>query len=159
MRFRWFGKKKKFAPIVDLPEVREPQEVFSVADYTCINSPIKGGKGVELSSQLIDSLILTLLSKEDSPADLAAQEFFQQKGANLLETRDYSHSAERGSSARVEDAGTTRTVLIGRATTIARATTPFCGEIVAAVAATPDCKVVAIDGIAYATYSITRELI
>lgn len=159
MRFLWFGRKKKVAPLVDLPEVREPQEVFSVADYICVNSPMKGGKGVELSSQLIDSLILSLLSKENSPADVAAQEFFQQKGANLQEVRDYSSHPERGSSARVVDAGTTRTVLIGRATTIARAATPFCEEIVAAVAATPDCKVVAIDGIAYATYSINRELI
>ena len=159
MRFLWFGKRKKSAPVVDLPEVREPQEVFSVADYTCVNSPIKGGKGVELSNQLIDSMVLSLLSKENSPADIAAQEFFQQKGANLLEVRDYSSSSERGLGGRVEEGGTSRTVLIGRATTIARATTPFCEEIVAAVAATPDCKVVAIDGIAYATYSITRELI
>ena len=159
MRFLWFGKRKKSATVVDLQEVSEPQEVFSVADYTCINSPIKGAKGVELSSQLIDSLIFSLLSQENSPADVAAQEFFQQKGANLQEVRDYSCNSERGSSARVEDAGTSRTVLIGRADTIARATTPFCEEIVAAVAATPDCKVVAIDGIAYATYTITRELI
>ena len=159
MRFLWFGKSKKPAPVADLPEAREPLEVFSVADYTCINSPMKGAKGVELSSQLIDSLILSLLSKENSPADIAAQEFFQQKGANLLEVRDYSSSSERGLGGRVDDAGTTRTVLIGRATTIARATTPFCEEIVAVIAATPDCKVVAIDGIAYATYSITRELI
>lgn len=159
MRFLWFGKKKKSAPEIELTPTREPEEVFSVTGYQCVSSPITGSKSVELTHQVINSVVLSLLSEEHSPADIAAQEFFQQQGANVLPVRDYSSNSERGLSARVEDGDTTRTVLIGSPEVIARATTPFCSEIAAAVESVPDSKVVAIDGIAYATYSITRELI
>ncbi len=168
MRFLWFRKKKKAAPPVEIEVVREPEEVFSVIDFQCITNPVAGSSpsnhskslnGIELSAQEIDSLILSLLSQAHSPADIAAQEFFQERGANVLPVRDYSFSPERGYSGRVQEADATRTVLIGGAAVIARATTPFCEEIAAAVIETPNAKVVAIDGIAYAIYSIDRELI
>ena len=162
MKFLWFGKKKKAAPIAETEAVREPQEVFSIVGFQCISTPLSGTKAqksLELSHQVINSMILSLVSQEHSPAYIAAQEFFQEQGANVLPVRDYSFTAERGLSARVQDAEVTRTVLIGPAKVIAHATTPFNESIAEAVLATPDCSVVAIDGIAYATYSINHELI
>jgi len=158
MRFLWFGKKKQTVLAPDVEVVREPQEFFSVTGFVAVASPMGGSKNTELSHQFINSVILTLLSQEHSPAALAAQEYFQESGANLLPLRDYSNSSERGISGRVEHDGTLRTVLIGPAATIARATTPFASEITEAVSASPEVKVVAIDGIAYAAYSISREV-
>lgn len=162
MKFLWFGKKKKDTPAVENEVLREPQEVYSIVGFQCINAPLSGTKALkslELSHQEINSLILSLVSQEHSPSYLAAQEFFQEQGANVLPVRDYSFNVERGLSARVQDAEVTRTILIGPAKVIAHATTPFCDAIADAVLATPECSVVAIDGIAYATYSINCELI
>ncbi len=162
MRFLWFGKKKEAKAPVEVEVTREPQEVYSIIGYQCLTAPLSGTKAlknVELSHQVINSMILTLVSQEHSPAYIAAQEFFQEQGANVLPVRDYSFNAERGLSGRVQDAEVTRTVLIGPAPVIARATTPFNAAIADAVLATPESSVVAIDGIAYATYSINCELI
>ena len=163
MRFLWFGKKKvSTAPTAEVEVTREPQEVYSIVGYQCLTAPLAGTKALknlELSRQAINSLILTLVSQEHSPAYIAAQEFFQEQGANHLPIRDYSFSAERGLSGRVQDDEVTRTVLIGPAKVIARATTPFHDAIAEAVLASLEISVVAIDGIAYATYSINCELI
>ena len=158
MRFLWFGKKKA-APAVEVEVVREPQEVYSVTGFICETNPMSGAKNTELRADTINSMILSVLSHASSPSDIAAQEFLQERGAIVLPTSDYSFSAERGFCARVSDEGVTRTVLLGSPEVIARATTPFCKDIAAAVSENPDCLVVAIDGIAYASFGITKELV
>jgi hypothetical protein len=104
-------------------------------------------------------MILSVLSQATSPADIAAQEFFQERGANLFPINSYTFTAERGFSSRVVDGATTRTVLIGPVEAITRVTTPFCPSIAAAIQGNPDSFVVAIDGIAYAAFTLGSELI
>jgi hypothetical protein len=160
MRFLWFGKKKvKPTPVLEVEKEREPEEVYSVVGFTCETNPIATAKNTQLHLEVINSLILSVLSQANSPADLAAQEFFQAHGANVLPTDGFTYSAERGYSSRVRDEKTLRTVLIGPAPVIARAATPFCRAISTAIAENPNALVVAVDGIAYASYSITKELV
>jgi len=156
MRFLWFGKKKVAqAPPLETP--RAPQELFTVSDFIAINNPITGSSNTGLADEVINSAIFSLLSNDHSPANFAAQTFFQSHGAILLPTLNYSFNPARGYSARIQDRDLQRTVLIGAPVVIARATTPFCQEIADAVAANPECFIVAIDGIAYASYQITSE--
>jgi hypothetical protein len=158
MRFLWFGKKKTVKP-VETPPPPTPQEVYSVIGYICETNPEAGAKNTELSAQLINSAILSILSQANSPADIAAQEFFQERGANVLPISDYSFSAERGFSGRIQDGDIERTVLIGPASVIARVTTPLSNSLASAAANNPDLFVIAIDGIAYAAFGITKEFI
>ena len=157
MKFLWFGKKKSVTP-VELAPPAAPQEVYSVTGYVCETNPQSGAKNTELSAQTINSAILTIVSQVNSPADIAAQEFFQERGANVLPLSDYAFSAERGFSGRVLDEQTQRTILIGPAPAIVRVTTPLASSIATAAASNPDIFVVAIDGIAYAAFGITKEL-
>ena len=160
MRFLWFGKKK--VSKVSAPEVeveRTPVEVFSVSGFAIESYPVVGGKNTELSHATINSMILSVLSEATSPADIAAQEFFQERGANVLPVNSYSFTADRGFSARVVDGAITRTVLIGPVEAISRATTPFCPSIAAATQSSPESFVVAIDGVAYAAFTLSSELI
>ena len=156
MRFLWFGKKKapSKAPV---ETIREPQEIFSVTDFISVNNPITGSSKTELTDDLINSAIFSLLSNDHSPANLAGQTFFQSRGAILLPTSDYSFNPARGYSARIQDRDLQRTVLIGAPVVVARATTPFCEAIALAIVQNPNCFVVAIDGIAYASYQIISE--
>src|SRR5450631_3469489 len=151
MRFLWLGKKKvaRTLPVEVLPE---PVEIFTVSDFISINNPISGSSKTGLIDDVINSAIFSLLSMDHSPANLAAQTFFQSRGAISLPTTDYSFNPERGYSARIQDGELQRTILIGTPIVIAKATTPFCEAIASAVAQNPNCYVVAIDGIAYASY-------
>ena len=160
MRFLWFGKKKSqsSAP-VKVKEERTPEEVFSVSGFVIESNPEPATKNTELSHSTINSLILSVLSQASSPADIAGQEFFQARGAIVLPIDDNSFSAERGFSARVRDGEKNRTVLIGPAPVITRATTPLCNSLASAIAADNSLFVVAIDGIAYAAFGIGSELI
>ena len=159
MRFLWFGKKKSVSkPEVVVEPKREPEEIFSVTGYICETNPIAGTKNAELNAHTINSLILSIYSQAHDPADVAAQEFFQERGAILLPVTDYSMNAERGISARVFDGDVKRTVLVGSPTVISRASTPFSDAIASAVAANPRSLVVAIDGIAYANFEVTKEI-
>src|ERR1700685_761325 len=157
MRFLWLGKKKpeKFSQ-VEL--MREPQEIFSVTDFISINNPISGTSKTGLTDNLINSAIFSLLSKDHSAASLAAQTFFQSRGAILMPMTNYSLNPTRGHSARLQDGELERTILIGTPTVIARVTTPFCEPIAQAVQENPNSFVVAIDGIAYASYQIASEM-
>ncbi len=158
MKFLWFGKKKSVTP-VELAPPAAPQEVYSVSGYICETNPEAGAKNTELSAQLINSAILSILSEANSPADIAAQEFFQERGANVLPLSDYAFSTERGFSGRILDGEIKRTILIGPASVISRVTTPFTEALLNAVASSPEQFVVAIDGIAYATFGITKEMV
>ena len=160
MKFLWFGKKKVKKELrLEVEKEREPEEVYSVVGFTCETNPMAAAKNTQLHLEVINPLILSVLSTANSPADVAAQEFFQAHGANLLPAEGFTYSAERGYSSRVLDEKTLRTVLIGPAPVIARASTPFCSVISAAIADNPQAFVVAVDGIAYASYSITKELV
>ena len=160
MRFLWFGKKKVAATTLnEVVTPPEPQEIYSVTGYICETNPVSGSKNTELTAQTINSAILSILSQANSPADVAAQEFFQERGANVLPVSNYAFSSERGFSGRVNDGQSQRTVLLGTARVIARATIPFSAEIAATVASNPEAFVVAIDGIAYASFGITKEII
>lgn len=159
MSFPWFKKKKKpLAVEVTEPE-RLPVETFSVTGYICESDPLSGAKGSQLEAATINSYALSILAGANSPADIAAQEFFQERGANVLPIIDYSFSPERGFSARVIDGEKKRTVLIGTPDVITRASAPFSESIATAVLENPSAFVVAIDGIAYATFAITSELV
>lgn len=160
MKFLWFGKKKAAPEIVVEPELTpEPQEIYSVIGYVCDTNPLDGVKNTQLNAELIHSMALSVLSQTSSPADIAAQEFFQQHGANALPISDYSFTADRGLSARVSEMGVQRTILIGTPEIIARVSAPFSPKIVAAVLSNADCFVVAIDGIAYASFAIAKDII
>ncbi len=158
MKFLWFGKKKSVTPVEAAPPP-VLQEVYSVSGYICETNPEAGAKNTELSAQLINSAILSILSEANSPADIAAQEFFQERGANVLPLSDYAFSTERGFSGRILDGEIKRTILIGPASVISRVTTPFTEALLNAVASSPEQFVVAIDGIAYATFGITKEMV
>ena len=158
MRFLWFGKKKPLKP-VEITPPPAPQEVYAVSGYVCETNPEAGAKNTELSAQLINSAILSILSQANSPADIAAQEFFQERGANILPISDYSFSGERGFSGRILDGEIKRTVLIGPVEVIARVTTPLNRSLANTIESNPGSFVVAIDGIAYAAFGITKELI
>lgn len=160
MRFLWFGKKKTAPQVVDQVEiVSQPQEIYSVIGYVCDANPMSGAKNTQLPSRVINSLALTVLSQTSSPADIAAQEFFQEHDANVLPISDYSFNADRGFSARVLDGTQQRTVLIGTPKVIARVSAPFSPKITTAALDNADGFVVAIDGIAYASFAIAKEII
>jgi len=160
MRFLWLGKKKSARPEpADVQEERTPQEVFSVSGFVIESNPEPATKNTELSHATINSLTLSVLSQASSLADIAAQEFFQARGAIVLPIVDNSFSPERGFSARVQDGEKLRTVLIGPDSVITRATTPLCSSLASAIAADDSLFVVAIDGIAYAAFGIGSELI
>jgi len=159
MRFLWFGKKAAKVSPVEVEVERTPVEVFSVSGFVIESNPTPENKKTELSHSTINSMVLSVLSQATSPADIAAQEFFQERGANVLPINSYSFSADRGFSARVVDGETTRTVLVGPVEAITRATTPFCQSIQAATQVNPEAFVVAIDGIAYAAFTLSSEMI
>jgi hypothetical protein len=159
MRFLWFGKKKsaEVAPIEER-EAPTPVEVFSISNFVIESNPQPTVKGTELSHQAIHSLALSILAQNSKPADIAAQEFFQERGATLLPVSDFTSSADRGYSGRVRDGQTIRNVLIGAPSVISRATTPWCESIIAATRDSTNTSVIAVDGIAYAAFTITSEL-
>jgi hypothetical protein len=158
VRFLWFGKKKKVR--VSEPEITpELTEVFSVTNFVLVNNPIPATTSTYLTDQSINSIVLSVLTEEHSPSAVAAQEFFQERGANLLPLRDFASYPTRGLSARVKEGDLDRTVLIGPAEVIALATTPFCAEITEASRTDPDGVIVAIDGIAYVSYTVTSEMV
>jgi len=161
MRFLWFGRKRRADRKAQsqVAVVREPQEVFSVNDFVVVNSPLAGSKTTTLASEIIDSLILSLVSEVHAPADIAVQEFFQEKGAQKYPVTNFSHNPARGLGGRVNDESAKRMVLIGPAPVISRATTPLCKELTEVVSNNPSALLVAIDGIAYATYTVTSEFI
>ena len=174
MGFLWFGKKKKATRtvLVEAPEPAKPIEVFSVENYLCDTNPLgnSGKSGAsELSHALINSVILTLLSQGNSPAEIAAQEFFQQRGAIELPISDYSFTPDRGYSARIDDGDGQRTVLIGAPAVVQRATTPLSAMLASAIngeasegiapKASSAKYLVAIDGIAYVSFEICSSII
>ena len=158
MRFLWFGKKKPPALVASTELEAIQVESFSVIGFVSEPNPLVGGKASQLEAETIHSCILSLLKGANSPADLAAQEFFQERGAIVLPIVDYSFTPDRGSSARVVDGDRTRTVLMGAAEVIARASAPFSPAIAGAVAQNPQCFVAAIDGVAYASFAVVSEL-
>ena len=158
MRFLWFGRKKRPTLLVAPEPERKLVEIFSVTDFVCETNPLQGVKGSQLEAHTIYSYILSLLSGGGSPADLAAQEFFQERGGALLPILDYSHSPDRGYSARIVDAELQRTVLMGTHQVVARASAPFAPMILNALELNPEAFVVAIDGIAYASFAVVSEL-
>ena len=158
MRFLWFGKKKPPASVASTELEVVEEESFSVIGFVCESNPPTGGKASQLEAATIHSCILSLLQGANSPADLAAQEFFQERGAIVLPIVDYSSTPDRGFSARVVDEDRTRTVLMGPAEVIARATAPFSPAIAGAVLQNPQCCVIAIDGVAYASFAVVSEL-
>ena len=161
MRFLWFGRKRRADRKTQSQTVvvREPQEVFSVNEFVVVNSPLAGSKTTALTTEKIDSLILSLVSEVHTPADIAVQEFFQEKGAEKYLVTNFSHNPARGLGGRVSDESGKRMVLIGPAPVISRATTPLCSELSEVVSNNPNALLVAIDGIAYATYTVTSEFI
>ena len=158
MRFLWFGRKKRPTLLVATEPERKLVEIFSVSDFVCETNPLQGAKGSQLDAHTIYSHILSLLSGGGSPADLATQEFFQERGGALLPILDYSYSPDRGYSARVVDEEMKRTVLMGNNQVIARASAPFAPMILSALELNPEAFVVAIDGIAYASFAVVSEL-
>ena len=158
MRFLWFGKRKPPTPVASTELEAIQEEIYSVIGFVCETNPLAGAKGSQLEAATIHSCILSLLKGASSPADLAAQEFFQERGAIVLPIVNYSFSPDRGFSARVVDGAITRTVLMGPAEVIARAAAPFSPAIAGAVAENPSCFVIAIDGIAYASFAVISEL-
>ena len=160
MKFLWFGKKKVSPqPAITIEIVAEPQEIYSVTGYVCDTNPLDGTKNTQLNVELIHSMALSVLSQTSTPADIAAQEFFQQHGANALPIADFAFSTDRGFSARVSEMGVQRTILIGAPEVIARVSAPFSLKIAAAALENADGFVVAIDGIAYASFAIAKEII
>ncbi len=159
MRFLWLGKKKVKPNSIRVVQEVIRKEVFSVSGFVCQTNPDPSSRGSELTTESINSAILSVLAAASSPADLAAQVFFKERGAIVLSISDYSFVPERGFSARVIEGATKRTVLIGNPVVIARSTTPFSATIAAAAMADPTSFVVAIDGIAYACFGITKEII
>ena len=160
MKFLWFGKKKVSSqPAIATEIVAEPQEIYSVIGYVCDTNPLDGVKNTQLSADSIHSMALSVLSQASSPSDIAAQEFFQQHGANALPISDFAFNTDRGFSARVSEMGVQRTILIGNPEIIARVSAPFSSKIAAAALDNANGFVVAIDGIAYASFAITKEII
>ena len=159
MRFLWFGKKRAPATVIQPESTPERQEVYSVVGYVCDTDPLAGAKNTQLSPKLIHSMALSVLSQTSSPADIAAQEFFQQLGAHPLPISDYAFSTERGVSAHVTNNGEQKTILIGTPEVITRVSAPFSPKIAAAALANADGFVVAIDGIAYASFAIAKEIL
>ena len=159
MRFLWFGKRKVTSqPAIANKIVAESQEIYSVIGYVCDTNPLDGTKNTQLSAGLIHSMALSVLAQTNSPAEIATQEFFQQHGANVLPISDYAYSADRGFSARVTDSGIQRTILIGSPCAIALVSAPFSAKISAAAKENADGFVIAIDGIAYASFAIAKEI-
>ena len=164
MKFLWFAKKKVAAQSIATHEkvekvemVAEPREIYSLVGYICDTNPLIGSKNTELTLDSINSMIFTALSKSNSAADIAAKDFFEKEGAILLPISDYEFSADRGVSARVTESGAQRTILIGSPIAIARVSAPFSEKISAAVKDNGDGLLVAIDGIAYASYTISKD--
>ena len=159
MRFLWFGKKRAPAAVNQPESTPPPQDVYSVVGYVCDTDPLAGAKNTQLSAELILSMSLTVLAQSSSPADIAAQEFFQVHGAHSLPISDYAFSADRGISAHVTNNGDQKTILIGTPEVIARVSAPFSPKIAAAALANTDGFVVAIDGIAYVSFAIAKEIL
>ena len=157
MRFLWFGKKKN--KIVAEPK-REPVEVFSVDNFVLVTHPLGNTAGTALSSEVICSCIFSVIVNEESVASKAVQDFLQERGAMPLASSEYTHSSSQGYAARVkhQDSDKSATILIGPPAVISKASVPFHQEITAAIAASQEIFIVAIDGIAYAAFTISSEM-
>jgi hypothetical protein len=152
MRFLWFGKKK-VAPLEqnEIPSV----ESFSVNNFVIVQSPLGPQTKTDLDRAQIASYLLSLSLRSATPADRVLQEYLQEFGANHVELSHYSHNEAQGHSAKV--LATNQTLLLGTPAVIARVTTPFHATISDAIAAGGE-KVLAIDGIAYAAFSINGQV-
>ncbi len=152
MRFLWFGKKKA-TPVSqsELPNV----ESFSVNNFVIVQSPLGPQTKTDLERAQIASYLLSLSKMATTPADRALQEYLQEFGANTVELSHYSYNEAQGHSAKVVT--TNQTLLLGTPAVIARVTTPFHSTINEAIAAGAQ-KVLAIDGIAYAAFSINGQV-
>jgi len=157
VRFLWFGKKK--SKTVGEPQ-REPVQVFSVDNFVLVTHPLGNTAGTALSSEVICSCIFSVIVNEDSVASKAVQDFLQERGAMRLASSEYTHSSSQGYAARVkhQDSGKSSTVLIGPPAVISKASVPFHQEITAAISASQEIFIVAIDGIAYAAFTISSEM-
>ena len=157
MRFLWFGKKKN--KTVTEPS-REPVEVFSVDNFVLVTHPLGNAVGTALSSEVICSCIFSVIVHEESVASKAVQDFLQERGAMPLASSEYTHSSSQGYAARVkhQDSDKSSTVLIGPPAVISKASVPFHPEISAAIAASQEIFIVAIDGITYAAFTISSEM-
>jgi len=157
MRFLWFGKKK----VKTFEEHRgESLEVFSVDNFVLVTHPLGNSEDTALSSEVICSCIFSVILNEDSVASKAVQDFLQERGAMPLTTSEYTHSSSQGYAARVkhQDSEKSSTVLIGPPAVISKASVPFHQEISSAIEGTQEVFIVAIDGIAYAAFSISSKI-
>ena len=148
MRFLWFGRKKAAAA---QSQESVAVETWRVNNFVVVESPLAGAAGTTIESSTIYSYLGTLAQQEQTPASQALVEFLQERGFVTLEITSYSHSESLGYSCKVFD--TSATVLLGGPAGIARVTTPFHTEISQAVGSGAN-QVLAIDGIAYAAFSI-----
>ena len=143
MRFLWFGKKKS-KRVDEAP--RELVQVFNVDNFVLLTHPLGNTAGTALSTELVCSCIFSVIMNEDSVASKAVQDFLQERGAVPL--------------ARVkhQDSDKSSAVLIGPPAVISKATVPFHQEITDAIEASGEIFIVAIDGIAYAAFTISSEM-
>jgi len=164
-RRRWFKKKndknkddlQPGSPI----ETREPEEVFSVADYLYISDPLAGSNkaSIAIDPKVIASYIFSIFSNEESAMNDSVRKFFQEQGAEQFESSQYSYNNSHGYSARVRDKNLSHTILVGYPAIIARSSIPFHTKIAEAIRQNPNQLCVAIDGIVYATFRIDRSLV
>jgi hypothetical protein len=150
MKFLWFGKKKSAASAAT---EATPVESISVNNFLVVPAPLGESSSTALSASVIHSYLAALIRADKSEKSLALEEFLQERGMEPLEITHYSHSLTQGYSCKIASTGAT--VLLGAPDVIARATTPFHSEISEAIKSGAD-QVLAIDGIAYAAYSIDK---
>ncbi len=157
MRFLWFGKKKS-KRVDEAP--RELVQVFNVDNFVLVTHPLGNTVGTALSTELVCSCIFSVIMNEDSVASKAVQDFLQERGGVPLSSSEYTHSSSQGYAARVkhQDSDKSSAVLIGPPAVISKATVPFHQEITDTIEASGEIFIVAIDGIAYAAFTISSEM-
>jgi hypothetical protein len=155
MKFLWFGKKKSKVST----EIAAPAPIWVVKNFCIVPAPLGENSETSLDPVVIRSQLAALVTQGSDSEDQARQalaEYLHSAGTAPVSLGNYSFNSAQGHSARSLSNGAT--LLLGRPEVIARATTPFHSEINQAIAAGAD-QIFAIDGIAYAAYSLNQELV
>jgi hypothetical protein len=163
-------KREKIAPA-------EPtyEEIFNIESEVFETNPYKNDPDTYFEQNILRTVALTLIvglrehltKMAENPSDqhkamAAIAKHLEAQGATPIAFTQWNQSPIQGIAARIILTGKSRTALFGPSIAMAKASAPFTSDISIAVAsghsAGHSVFVLAIDGLAYAEFSVSHRL-
>ena len=132
-------------------------------EMVLINNPLNS-ESTAISASDLMSYALSIESLDSHPIAIAIANSLSKQGIEPFTVTDFEHTSGVGVAARVHPVGSTtsKAVLIGSPVSIARSTTEFSPQLIAAIEAAKaranSVAVLAIDGLAYGVFEVGDQV-